>query len=104
MWGDLESASKIVKPVRRACARGSKFGQDASLTQRRARAVRAKCSLAGLTTSKNTSDPILKMRKERFLIFPLACDLVLATLKPFALLLSDVARPSAFEAKRIESI
>ena len=27
---------------------------------------------------KNTSDPILKIRKERFLIFPLACDLVLA--------------------------
>ena len=30
------------------------------------------------SASKNTSDPILKMRKERFLIFPLACDLVLA--------------------------
>ena len=43
---------RVVKPVRRACARGSKFGQDASLTHvasRRARAVRAKCSLAGLT-------------------------------------------------------
>ena len=40
----------------RACARDSKFGQDASLTHvyvasRRARAVRAKCSLAGLTTA-----------------------------------------------------
>ena len=47
------TADMIVKPVRRACARGSKFGQDASLTHvasRRARAVRAKCSLAGLTT------------------------------------------------------
>ena len=59
-------ALTFVKPVRRACARGSKFGQDASLTHvsevgrgrayvayvasRRARAVRAKCSLAGLTT------------------------------------------------------
>ena len=30
------------------------------------------------SASKNTSDPILKIRKERFLIFPLACDLVLA--------------------------
>ena len=43
---------RLVKPVRRACARGSKFGQDASLTHvasRRARAVRAKCRLAGLT-------------------------------------------------------
>ena len=37
----------LVKPVRRACARGWKFGQNASL---RARAVRAKFSLAGLTT------------------------------------------------------
>ena len=34
----------IVKPVRRACARGWIFGQNA-----RARAARAKCSLAGLT-------------------------------------------------------
>ena len=43
----------LVKPVRRACARGSKFGRDASLTHvasRRARAVRAKYSLAGLTS------------------------------------------------------
>ena len=49
----------VVKPVRRACARGSKFGQDASLTHvasRRARAVRAKCSLAGLT-SRNARQP-----------------------------------------------
>ena len=49
---DLKSR-EVVKPVRRACARGSKFGQDASLTHvasRRARAVRAKCSLVGLTT------------------------------------------------------
>ena len=46
---DIHAPSFLVKPVRRACARGSKFGQDASL--RRARAVRAKCSLAGLTTS-----------------------------------------------------
>ena len=41
------------RQVRRACARGSKFGQDASLTHvasRRARAVRAKYRLAGLTT------------------------------------------------------
>ena len=30
------------------------------------------------SASKNTLDPILKLRKERFLIFPLACDLVLA--------------------------
>ena len=31
------------------------------------------------SASKNTSaDPILKIRKERFLVFPLACDLVLA--------------------------
>ena len=30
------------------------------------------------SASKNTSDPIFKIRKERFLIFPLACDLVLA--------------------------
>ena len=30
------------------------------------------------SASKNMSDPILKIRKERFLIFPLACDLVLA--------------------------
>ena len=30
------------------------------------------------SASKNTSDPIiLKIRKERFLIFPLACDVVL---------------------------
>ena len=35
----------VVKPVRRACARGWIFGQDAW-----ARAARAKCSLAGLTT------------------------------------------------------
>ena len=28
------------------------------------------------SASKNTSDPILKIRKEQFLIFPLACDLV----------------------------
>ena len=47
----------LVKPVRRACARGSKFGQDASLSRshtyvasRRARAVRAKCSLAARWT------------------------------------------------------
>ena len=32
------------------------------------------------SASKNTSDLILKIRKERFLIFPLACDLVLALL------------------------
>ena len=32
------------------------------------------------SASKNTSDSILKIRKERFLIFPLACDLVLARL------------------------
>ena len=37
----------IVKPVRRACARGSKFGQDV-------RAVRAKYRLAGLTTFGKT--------------------------------------------------
>ena len=30
------------------------------------------------SASKNTSDPILKTRKERIFIFPLACDLVLA--------------------------
>ena len=42
----------VVKPVRRACTRGAKFGQDAS---RRARAVRAKCSLAGLTIEVETS-------------------------------------------------
>ena len=45
----------LVKPERRACARGSKFGQDARshsvyVASRRARAVRAKCRLAGLTS------------------------------------------------------
>ena len=34
------------------------------------------------SASKNTSDPILKIQKERFLIFPLACDLVLARFLP----------------------
>ena len=33
----------FVKPVRRACARSSKFGQDASLTQRPVAARRAQC-------------------------------------------------------------
>ena len=42
-------------------------------TPRRARAVRAKCSLAGLTNPQNTNIMIFNF------IFPLACDLVLAT-------------------------
>ena len=44
------SKSSFVKPVRRACARGWIFGQNASRPAR-ARAERAKCSLAGLTKS-----------------------------------------------------
>ena len=40
-------AARVVKPVRRACARGWIFGQNA---QRE----RAKCSLAGLTTARAT--------------------------------------------------
>ena len=43
----LHFASLIVKPVRRACARGWKFGQNAS----RQDARRAKYSFVGLTTS-----------------------------------------------------
>ena len=43
-------AQKIVKPVRRAC--GAARNSDRTPRSRRARAVRAKCSLAGLTTQK----------------------------------------------------
>ena len=48
-------------------------GLTTDRTPRRARAVRAKCSLAGLTNPQNTNIMIFNF------IFPLACDLVLAT-------------------------
>ena len=59
---EKRAEANIVKPVRRACARGSKFGQDASpyVASRRARAVRAKCSLAGLTKANSLNKTLPK--------------------------------------------
>ena len=60
MASEANAEPAFVKPERRACARGWKFGQNTSLTHVcsvpsgvRARAVRAKCSLAGLTAKPN---------------------------------------------------
>ena len=52
------------------------------------------------SASKNTSDPILKIRWERLLIFPLACDLVLAQIAFFEIDLVDMTAYSIAQSSR----
>ena len=74
MWGDLESRESLLNQY--ICVRARlKIRTVASLARALARARAARAT--GLCRL-NKSDPILKIRKEQLLIFPLACDLVLA--------------------------